>query len=104
MKKHKRRKRTAEAGAPGEERRARILYLQDALAACPVDIRARYELAALLEDIGRPDEALFNWRTILASHPNSLMAREGVARCREQLGRILSGMIGDVRITDVGRC
>lgn len=104
MKKNRRSKRITEAGVPAEERRARILYLQEALAACPVDIRARYELAALLEDIGRPDEALFNWRTILASHPNSLMAREGVVRCREQIGRTLSGMNGDVRITDAGQC
>lgn len=104
MKKLKRGKRTAEAGAPAEEHRARILFLQEALAACPVDIQARYELARLLEDIGRPDEALFNWRSILTSHPNSLMAREGVVRCREQIGRILSEMTGGVRITDAGRC
>lgn len=87
-----------------EERRARILHLQEALVACPADIRARYELAMLLEDIGRPDEALFTWRTILTTHPNSLMAREGVVRCREEIGRILSRMAGDVRITDAGRC
>jgi len=105
MKNYKRRNRIAEAGAPAEERRARIRYLQEALAACPVDIRARYELAALLEDIGRPDEALFNWRTILAAHPNSLMAREGVVRCRQQIGRILSSdVLGKTCVYDAGQC
>lgn len=108
-------KRTVEAGASREqrqtrespateERRARILYLQDTLAVCPVDIRARYELATRLENIGRSDEALFNWRAILASQPNSLMAREAVVRCRQQIGRILGGMTGETQSTDAGQC
>lgn len=108
-------RRTVEIGAQEEERRSRdprvletrkvrIASLQDALAACPVDIRTRYELAILLEDVGRPDEALVNWRAILNAQPNSLAAREGVARCREQIGRILDSLTEQAQITGTRRC
>lgn len=72
--------------APNEEWIARIGRLQDALAVCPTDILARSELATLLEQSGQLDEALFNWKAILACDPNSLKAREGVARCRQRIG------------------
>lgn len=69
-----------------EERIARIGRLQDALAVCPTDILARSELATLLEQLDQPEEALFNWNAVLACNPNSLKAREGVARCRRRTG------------------
>lgn len=96
--------RRSQESLAAEERKARILQLQDALAVCPVDILARYALATLLEENGQPDEALFNWRAILASNPNSLRAREGVVRCRQQIGRILSDVLGEAHISDAGRC
>jgi cytochrome c-type biogenesis protein CcmH/NrfG len=116
VKKNKRIKRAAGADTPAEEqrsqesradkeRKARILQLQEALAVCPGDILARYALATLQEEVGQPDEALFNWRAVLASNPNSLQAREGVARCREQISRILSSDVwGKTRVFDAGRC
>ena len=73
--------------APSEEWIARFGRLQDALAVCPTDILARSELATFLEQSGQLDEALFNWKAILACDPNNLKAREGVARCRQRIGR-----------------
>lgn len=67
----------------------RITRLQDTLAVCPTDILARGELATLLERLDQPEEALFNWNAVLACDPNSLRAREGVARCRRRTGRSL---------------
>lgn len=75
--------------AVSEEWVARISRLQDALAVCPTDILARCELATLLEKLEQPEEALFNWNTVLTCDPNSLKAREGVARCRQRSGRPL---------------
>jgi hypothetical protein len=72
--------------APNEEWIARIGWLQDILAVCPTDISARSELAALLEKLGHLEEALFNWNAVLTCDPNSLNAREGVARCRQRTG------------------
>ena len=74
---------------PSEEWIARIGQLQDALAVCPTDILARSELATLLEQLGQPEEALCNWNAVLACDPNSLKAREGVARCRQRTERLL---------------
>lgn len=68
---------------------ARLSHLQEALAICPTDILARSELATLLEQLGQPEEALFNWKAVLACDPNSLKAHEGVARCRRRTGRPL---------------
>ena len=79
--------------APNEEWIARIGRLQDALAVCPTDILARTQLATLLEQLGQPEEALFNWNAVLACDPNSLIAREGVARCRQQTGRPLQSAL-----------
>jgi cytochrome c-type biogenesis protein CcmH/NrfG len=70
--------------APNEEWIARIGRLQDALAVCPTDNSARSELAALLEKLGQLEEALLNWNAVLTCDPNSLNAREGVARCRQR--------------------
>ena len=75
--------------ALSEEWIARISRLQDALVVCPADILARCELATLLEKLEQPEEALFNWNTVLTCDPNSLKAREGVARCRQRTGRPL---------------
>lgn len=72
--------------ALSEEWIARIAQLQDTLAVCPTDISARCDLATLLEKLGQPEEALFNWNAVLGCDPNSLKAREGVARCRSQSG------------------
>ncbi len=67
----------------------RLSQLQDALMLCPTDLSARGDLAALLERLGQYEEALFNWNAVLAGDPNSLRAREGVARCRPRAGRPL---------------
>jgi thioredoxin-like negative regulator of GroEL len=79
--------------APSEDWIARIGRLQDALAVCPTDVLARCELAALLEQLGQPEEALCNWNAVLACDPNSLNAREGVARCRQRIGRPLQSVL-----------
>jgi cytochrome c-type biogenesis protein CcmH/NrfG len=79
--------------ASREERIARIDRLQDALAVCPMDVVTRCELAMLLEKLGQPDKALFNWNTVLACDPNSLTAREGVARCRQQTAHPLQSKL-----------
>jgi len=76
--------------ALSEEWIARIGRLQEALAVCPADILARCELATLLEQMEQTEEALCNWYVVLTSDPNSLKAREGVARCRQRTGRPLS--------------
>lgn len=73
-----------------EEWIARIGRLRDSLAVCPTDILARCELATLLEKLEQTEEALCNWYAVLACDPNSLKAREGVARCRQRTGRLLS--------------
>ncbi|MBI5317361.1 MAG: hypothetical protein HZB34_15480 [Nitrospirae bacterium] len=65
-----------------EERIVRIGELQAVLAVCPIDILAASELASLLEQLGLLEEALCHWNAVLACDPNSLNAREGVARCR----------------------
>jgi len=68
--------------ASSEERIARVGELQNVLAVCPTDILAGIELAKLLEQLGQLEEALCHWNAVLACDPNSLNAREGVARCR----------------------
>lgn len=72
-----------------EEWSARLRRLQEALAVCPTDILARCELASLLEELGQPEEALFNWKAALACDPNNLKAWEGLARCRQPTSRSL---------------
>lgn len=115
VKKNKRTGRIANAEDPAtehgpeeafaaEEWKARVLQLQDFLAVCPRDILARCELATLLEENGQSDVALYNWRVVLVSNPNSLKAREGIVRCRQQIGRILSGTLGDAQDSDAGQC
>ncbi|MDE3042757.1 MAG: tetratricopeptide repeat protein [Nitrospirota bacterium] len=79
--------------ASSEDWIARIGRLQDALAICPTDILARCELAMLLEKLGQPEEALCHWNAVLACDPNSLKAREGVARCRQRTGRPLQSAL-----------
>lgn len=69
-----------------EELITRITQLQETLAVCPTNISARSELATLLEQLGKPEEALLNWDAILAFNPNSLTVREGVARCQQLTG------------------
>ena len=70
--------------SPSEEWSARVRRLQDALTVCPTDILARCELAAVLEELGQADEALSNWKAVLACDPNNLKAWEGMARCRQR--------------------
>ncbi len=67
----------------------RIARLQEVLAVCPTDILTRCELATLLERLDQSEEALFNWKAVLACDPNNLKAREGAARCRRRTGRPL---------------
>ena len=61
----------------------RLAELQKLLSVCPTDIRARCDLALLLEELDLPDEALCNWKRVLDFDPNNLKAREGVNRCRK---------------------
>ncbi len=80
------------SGAPdgaGDEWVAQLTSLQETLTLCPADIVVRVELAVLLERLGQHEEALFNWQAVLACDPNSLKAREGVARCRPRIGQPL---------------
>ena len=79
--------------AVSEEWIVRIGRLQDALAVCPSDILARCELATLLEKLEQTEDALRNWYAVLAADPNSLNAREGVARCRRRAGRLLQSVL-----------
>lgn len=69
------------------KRTERLAELQKLLNVCPGDVLARCDLAVLLEELGMPDEALFNWRAVLDFDPNNLKAREGVNRCRSWSGR-----------------
>lgn len=69
---------------PNEDWVARLTHLQHSLTLCPADVAARSELAMLLEQLDQPEEALFNWKAVLASDPNNLKAREGLARCRRR--------------------
>lgn len=71
----------------------RLTQLSDTLLHCPADIATRCELAMLLEDLGQHEEALVNWKAVLTSEPNNLVAREGAARCRRWLGRSLQSPI-----------
>lgn len=67
----------------------RLQQLSDTLVHCPTDITTRCELAILLEDLDQHEEALVNWKVVLSSEPNNLIAREGAARCRQWMGRSL---------------
>ena len=66
-----------------EELIARITRLQKTVAVCPADLSTRSELATLLEQVDKLEEALLNWQAILAFDPNNLKVREGVARCQQ---------------------
>lgn len=63
-----------------------IDLLQARLRDCPADTMTRATFALLLEEFGKPDEALCHWNAVLVCDPNSLKAREGVARCRQRIG------------------
>jgi len=65
----------------------RLTELQKLLTICPADVLTRSDLALLLEELDRPDEALSHWKTVLGFDPNNLKAREGVNRCRRPTGR-----------------
>lgn len=59
----------------------RITELQKTVADCPADFSTRSELATLLEQVNKPEEALAYWAEILAFDPKNLKVREGVVRC-----------------------
>jgi tetratricopeptide (TPR) repeat protein len=65
----------------------RLTELQNLLAVCPRDVLARCDLASLLEELGQHEEALFNWKAVVASDPNNLKAWEGMTRCRKRTGQ-----------------
>jgi hypothetical protein len=67
----------------------RVARLEKVLAICPRDILARCALASALEELGQDKEALFNWKAVLSCDQNNLEAREGMARCRNRIGRPL---------------
>ena len=69
------------------KRTERLNELQKLITICPADVLTRCDLALLIEELDRPDEALSHWKTILDFDPNNLKAREGVNRCRTPTGR-----------------
>lgn len=86
--------RTYQAGRqPCDSRTDRVTRLQNLLKACPADLLTRFELATLLEELSRYEEALINWKAVLGCDPNNLQAREGMARCRQQIGRSLQSSL-----------
>ena len=60
----------------------RAARLEKLMTICPRDILVRCDLASVLEELGQHEEALFNWKAVLAGDSNNLKAREGLARCR----------------------
>lgn len=70
----------------------RIDELQYRLTVCPTDISSRCQLAMVLERLAQHEDALFNWKAVLACDPNNLNAREGVVRCRQRTGRPLQSV------------
>lgn len=72
---------------PNESSIDRLTELQKLLAVCPTDIHARCDMASLLEDLGLHEEALSNWKAVVAFDPNNLKAWEGMTRCRKRTGR-----------------
>ncbi len=68
---------------------AKLTRLQEALTLCPTDVLTRCDLPAMLESLDQHEEALFNWKAVLACAPNNLRAREGVAQCRQRIGHPL---------------
>lgn len=56
--------------------------MEKLLTICPRDILVRCDLASVLEELGQYEEALFNWKAVLADDSNNLKAREGMVRCR----------------------
>jgi len=70
----------------GADRLLRLVRLQELLTACPSDILSRCELAAIFETMEMYEEALVNWKVAIESDANSLIAREGVVRCRQKIG------------------
>ena len=82
--------RTSSAGPQQcESKIDRVTRLQNLLTACPTDLLTRFELATLLEELSRYEEALLSWKAALSCDPNNLQAREGMARCRRQIGHPL---------------
>lgn len=71
----------------------RIDELQYRLTVCPTDILSRCQLAMVLERLAQHEDALFNWKAVLACDPNNLTAREGVVRCRQRTGRPLQSIV-----------
>ncbi len=67
----------------------RAARLEKLLTICPRDILIRCDLASVLEELGQHEEALFNWKAVLADDSNNLKAREGMARCRRRIGHPL---------------
>jgi hypothetical protein len=79
--------------ALGEDWVARVTQLRRLLTLCPTDIVTRCDLAFLLERLEQHEEALFNWKAVLACDPNNLKAREGLVRCRQWVGRPLQSRV-----------
>lgn len=67
---------------------AQLARLRDILKLCPTDVLTLCELASLEEALERHEEALFNWKAVLAADRNNLKAREGLERCRRRTGRL----------------
>ena len=70
-----------------EPRTNRLRELQKLLAIGPTDVLARCDVASLLEELGQYEEALSNWKAVVASDPTNLKAWEGTKRCRNRIRR-----------------
>jgi len=65
---------------------AALQPLRAALALDPADERARLLLAMALDDLGRSDLAIVELRRVLACHPDSIPAHEGLAALLQRAG------------------
>ena len=72
---------------PGTSQMKWVALLQTRMADCPTDTLTRCTLAALLEELGQPEEALCHWNAVLVYDPNNLNARAGMTRCRHRIGQ-----------------
>jgi len=62
-----------------------VTLMQTRLTDCPTDTLRRCALASLLEELGKPEEALCHWNAALVYDPDNLKAREGMVRGRQRI-------------------
>ena len=59
-----------------------VPLLQTRLADCPTDTLTRCARASLLEELGKPEEALCHWSAALVYNPDNLKTQEGMVQLR----------------------